>query len=115
LITLTPLAVEQMKDLLREQNDEELKIRLFVQAARGNEVAYGMGFDNEVADDDQVVEVEGISFVVDPESLPFVEGAEIDFIEALMGRGFTMTNSNYEPLSGGCGCGGDSCGCGHQH
>lgn len=115
MITLTPLAVEQMKDLLREQNDEDLKIRLFVQAAQGNEVAYGMGFDNEVADDDQVVEVDGISFIVDPESLPFVEGSEIDFIDALMGRGFTMTNPNYEPLSGGCGCGGGSCGCGHQH
>ncbi|HLH74143.1 MAG TPA: iron-sulfur cluster assembly accessory protein [Chloroflexota bacterium] len=115
MVTLTPLAVEQMTDLLREQNDEELKIRLFVQAARGNEVAYGMGFDNEVADDDLVFQVEGISFVVDPDSLPFVEGSEIDFVDALMGRGFTMTNPNYQPMSSGCGCGSDSCGCGHHH
>lgn len=114
MINVSPLAVEQMRELLREQNDEELAVRIVAEPLGERQVRYGMGFDNEVTADDMVIDVDGIHFVVDPESARFVEGSEIDFVDALMGRGFTMSNPNYEQGSG-CGCGNGSCGCGHQH
>src|SRR6185437_10969146 len=101
-----------MRDMLREQNDNDLTVRIFARVSNGSHVQYGMGFDNEIATDDVVVEVEGIHFVVDADSAQYVEGSQIDFVDALMGRGFTLTNPNYEQ---GCGCGNGSCGCGHQH
>lgn len=112
MITLTAPAAQQMRELLREQEDAELVVRIFARPGQGNAVQYGMGLDNEIASDDVVVEVEGISFVVDSQSLPYVEGSEIDYVDALMGRGFTLTNPSYVQ---GCGCGNGSCGCGHQH
>lgn len=112
MITITDPAVEQMRDMLREQNDSELAVRIFARVSDGNHVQYGMGFDNEVAESDVIVEVEGIHFVVDADSAPYVEGSEIDFVDALMGKGFTLSNPNYAQ---GCGCGNGSCGCGHQH
>ncbi len=111
MITITDPAAEQMRSMLREQNDSDLAVRIFARA-NGQNVQYGMGFDNEIADDDVVVEVEGIHFVVDADSAQYVEGSEIDFVDALMGRGFTLSNPNYTQ---GCGCGNGSCGCGHHH
>lgn len=111
LISITDPAAEQMRDLLREQ-PEDVAVRIFAQPGQGNLVQYGMGFDNEIAEDDLVLEIAGIPFVVDQESAPYVEGSEIDFVDALMGRGFTLSNPNYVQ---GCGCGNGSCGCGHQH
>lgn len=113
MITITDPAAEQMRGILREQNDDEVAVRIFARHIQGNQVQYGMGLDNEFADDDIVVDVDGIHFVIDAESAPFVEGSEIDFVDALMGRGFTLTNPNY--VQGGCGCGNGSCGCGHAH
>lgn len=113
MITITDPAAEQMRGLLREQTDEDIAVRIFAQVSNGNQVQYGMGFDNEIAADDVVLNVDGIQFVVDPDSAPYVEGSEIDFVDALMGKGFTLTNPNY--VQGGCGCGNGSCGCGHQH
>ena len=112
MITITDPAAEQMRGLLSDQNDGEVAVRIFARAANGNQVQYGMGFDNEIAADDVVVEVGGIQFVVDAESAPFVDGSQIDYVDALMGKGFTLTNPNYVQ---GCGCGNSSCGCGHQH
>jgi iron-sulfur cluster assembly accessory protein len=61
-----------------------------------------MLFDDEIKQDDQVFEVHGIKVVVDPVSYPFVQGAEIDFVDGLMGRGFTVRNPN---ATATCGCG----------
>src|SRR5262245_5632414 len=102
-----------MRDVVREQNDEGLAVRLFVEARHGH-VGFGMGLDNEITDDDTVVDLGGVSLVVDSESLPYVEGAEIDYVESLMNTGFTVSNPNLVQ-SGGCGCGRGTCGCGHAH
>jgi len=114
LVTVSDLAIERLRDVVREQNSEGLAIRLFVQSANGR-VSYGMGLDNEVTEDDTVVELDGINLVVDADSLPYVEGAEIDYVEGLMNKGFTVSNPNIVQQSGGCGCGRGTCGCGHNH
>ena len=115
MVTVTDLAIERLRDVVREQNTEGVAIRLFVQSQNGR-ISYGMGLDNEIATDDTVVELSGINLVVDAESLPYVEGAEIDYVEGLMNKGFTVSNPNLVQQSGGgCGCGRGTCGCGHDH
>jgi iron-sulfur cluster assembly protein len=112
MVTVTDLARKQMQEVLTEQNVEGLAIRIFVQGGHGG-VRYGMGLDDDISADDTVLDFDGIKLVVDADSAPYVEGAEIDFVDALMGRGFTINNPNI-PQAGGCGCGGN-CGCGHNH
>ena len=70
-----------------------------------------MALDNEPRDDDSVAEFEGVRILVDPLSAQYVEGAQVDYVEGLMGQGFTVLNPNAQPASGG-GCGG-GCSCGH--
>ena len=112
MITISDYAAEHMRGLLSEQQEDDLVVRIYARAGHANHVQYGMGFDNEIAPDDVVVEANGIHFVVDAQSAPYVEGSEIDYVDALMGKGFTLSNPNYAQ---GCGCGNGSCGCGHQH
>jgi iron-sulfur cluster assembly protein len=70
--------------------------------------AYGMALDNEPREDDAIVEFSGVRVLVDPQSAQYVEGAQVDYVDGLMGRGFTVTNPSFKS-EGGCG-GGCSCG-----
>ena len=63
---------------------------------------YGMGLDNDFTPEDNVFDASGVRVVADGESAPLLEGAEIDYRDSLMGRGFTIKNPN---AGGGCGCG----------
>jgi iron-sulfur cluster assembly accessory protein len=103
-----------MREVVRQQNSDGIAVRLFVESSHG-QIGYGMGLDNEIAQDDTVVDLGGISLVVDADSLPYIEGAEIDYVESLMNTGFTVSNPNLVQSAGGCGCGRGTCGCGHSH
>jgi iron-sulfur cluster assembly protein len=72
-----------------------------------------MALDNEPRDDDSVAEFEGVRIVVDPMSAQYVEGAQVDYVDGLMGRGFTVSNPNLQAQGGGGGGGcGSGCSCG---
>lgn len=120
MITVSDLAAAQMRGILEQQQEDDLRVRVYARP-HGHQVQFGMGLDNELADDDVIVDVAGgIAVVIDADSVPFVEGAEIDYIDALMGKGFTITNPRFGQGcgcgGGGCGCGGGGCGCGgHGH
>jgi iron-sulfur cluster assembly accessory protein len=114
LVKVSDLAVEHMREVVRQQNTTGLAVRLFVESSHGH-LGYGMGLDDEIAADDTVVDLGGVNLVVDADSLPYVEGAEIDYVEGLMNTGFTVSNPNMVQSAGGCGCGRGTCGCGHQH
>ena len=104
MISLTDQAAVEMKRILQEQGVAEAAIRVFVQGACGcGSAQYGMGIEDEIAADDSVVDTDGVKFVIDPESVPYLDGAEIDYKDGLMGRGFTIVNPNR--TSNGCGCG----------
>jgi iron-sulfur cluster assembly accessory protein len=113
LVTVSDLAIERMREVVREQNTEGLAVRLFVQGGHGG-VQFGMGLDDEIAPDDTIIDLGGVSLVVDPDSAPYIDGAEIDYVEGLMNKGFTVSNPNVVS-AGGCGCGRGTCGCGHSH
>jgi iron-sulfur cluster assembly protein len=117
MITLTPKAATKVKDLLSAKNRTDLGLRLYVSAGGCRGFSYGMAWDAP-AGEDAVFEQEGVRLIVDPMSEAYLEGAEVDFNDALMGGGFTIRNPN---ATGTCGCGqsfrtagdaGNACGCG---
>ena len=63
---------------------------------------YALGFDTGAQDGDEVIEAHGITVLIDPFSLPYLDGADIDFVDGLNGTGFSITNPN---TVSGCGCG----------
>lgn len=105
MINVTERATSELKRLIDEQGDPDFAVRVFVQGACGCGAAqYGMGLENEILEGESVVEASGIKLVMDADSVPYLEGAEIDYKDSLMGRGFTISNPN-RPAGGGCGCG----------
>ena len=114
-ITLTETAATEIKNLFESQGVENAALRVFVSGGGCSGLQYGMAFDDEVRDGDEVVEQSGVKIIVDDFSAPHVRGSEIDYVDGLMGAGFTLQNPNYaQPAAGGCGCGGN-CACGGHH
>ena len=96
-------AAEKVKGILEQEktNIPQGGLRIYVQGGGCSGFSYGMVLD-EVADGDEVVEVSGVKVIVDPMSLRYLEGAEVDYKEDLMGGGFAIKNPN---ATSTCGCG----------
>lgn len=121
MISMTTEAIDQLKGFLSEQGTPDHALRVFVAPGGCSGLQYGMTID-EVADEgDEIIETNGVRVFVDNFSAMYLQGAEIDFVNSLMGGGFTVKNPN---AVAGCACGhsfdtGDdaaetsqSCGCG---
>jgi iron-sulfur cluster assembly accessory protein len=108
-IEITPSAATKVRELLEESGKADHALRIFVRGMSCSGPAYGMALDNEPREDDSVTELNGVRILVDPLSAQYVEGAQVDFVDGLMGRGFTVSNPNFKSEGGGCG-GGCSCG-----
>ena len=104
MFTVTPLAAEQLKEIMKDQElPEEVGVRVFVRHQCGcGAVNYGMGFDDASSDEDAVVDQFGLRFLIDSRAAGTLEGATIDFVETEMNKGFSISNPN----GGGCNCGG---------
>ena len=105
--TPTPLqftvsAASKVKTLVDEEGNPRLKLRVFVPGGGCSGFQYGFTFDEEMADDDTIVERDGVSLVVDPMSFQYLAGAEVDYQEGLEGSRFVIKNPN---ASTTCGCG----------
>ena len=108
MIDITPSAATKVRELLEESGKTDHALRIFVRGMSCSGPAYGMALD-EPRQDDAVTELDGVKIVVDPLSAQYVEGAQVDYVDGLMGRGFTVSNPAYQSQGGGCG-GGCSCG-----
>src|SRR5215213_9264928 len=104
LVTMSTLAVEQLRNLLTQQDNPELALRVFVYPGGCSGMSYGMAFEDEFADDDTIFMQDGLRLVVDENSAYYLQGAQIDFEDSLMGGGFRIFNPNAVR----------SCGCGHS-
>ena len=93
-VTLTDEAITRLRTVLQTQQAPEGALRVFVTPGGCSGFSYGMSLESEPAEDDEVVEQAGVKVVVDPFSLQYLEGAQIDFIDSLMGGGFTVVNPN---------------------
>ena len=109
LLTVTPEALEQLREVLSQEAAPNLNLRVFVQGSRA-----AMALDDTEREDDVVMEFDGLKVLVDEGSAPYLAGAIISFQDTLMERGFTIENANLPQASGGCcgGGGGGGCGCG---
>jgi len=111
MIDITPTAATKVKELLEESGKADHALRIFVRGMSCSGPAYGMALDNEPREDDNVAEFSGVRILVDPQSAQYVEGAQVDYVDGLMGSGFTVSNPNYKADGSGGGCGGN-CSCG---
>ena len=98
----TDSACNKVKDLIAEEGNPELKLRVFVTGGGCSGFQYGFTFDEIANDDDTLVEKEGVQLLVDPMSYQYLVGAEIDYQESLQGSQFVIKNPN---ASSTCGCG----------
>jgi iron-sulfur cluster assembly accessory protein len=120
VLTMTTSAAEKVRELLKQENDPALGLRIFVAGGGCSGLQYGMTLDEE-QEGDTVVSQDDFKVFVDDMSLGYITGSEVDYVDSLMGAGFTVNNPN---AVSSCGCGhsfktadggGEArgCGCGH--
>ncbi len=102
LLVFTDAAANKVKNLIEEENNDELKLRVFVSGGGCSGFQYGFTFDENVQDGDTKIEKNGVMLLVDPMSFQYLSGAEIDYKEDLEGSQFVIKNPNATTT---CGCG----------
>jgi putative iron-sulfur cluster insertion protein erpA len=98
----TDSAANKVKELIVEEGNPDLKLRVFVTGGGCSGFQYGFTFDEEISDDDTVMQKNGVTLLVDPMSYQYLVGAEIDYTEDLEGSQFVIKNPN---ATSTCGCG----------
>ena len=101
-MTLTDNAVIKIKDLIAEENNPNINLRVYVQGGGCSGMQYGFTFDEEINEDDTKVKKDDCTILVDPMSLQYLQEAEIDYTESLQGSQFKIHNPS---AKASCGCG----------
>jgi iron-sulfur cluster insertion protein len=101
-LIFTDAAVAKVRELLLEENNPALKLRVFVQGGGCSGFQYGFTFDEDVSEDDTTIERDGVQLLVDPMSFQYLAGSEIDYKDDLEGSQFVIRNPNANTT---CGCG----------
>ena len=101
-IIITDAAVAKIADLFLDENNPDLKLRTFVQGGGCSGFTYGFTFDEVVNEDDFVIEKGNIKILVDAMSMQYLQGAQIDYKEDILGSQFSISNPNAQST---CGCG----------
>jgi iron-sulfur cluster insertion protein len=101
-LIFTDNAVAKVRDLIAEEGNPELKLRVFVQGGGCSGFQYGFTFDEETNEDDTTVNKDGVKLLIDAMSYQYLVGAEIDYKEDIQGSQFVIKNPN---ATSTCGCG----------
>lgn len=101
-LVFTDSAATKVKDLIEEEGNPDLKLRVFVQGGGCSGFQYGFTFDEIVNEDDTAMEKNGVTLLIDSMSYQYLVGAEIDYKEDLQGAQFVIKNPNATTT---CGCG----------
>jgi len=101
-LVFTDSAAAKVADLIAEEGNPELKLRVFVQGGGCSGFQYGFTFDDAVNEDDTLFEKNGVTLLVDSMSFQYLVGAEIDYKEDINGSQFVIKNPNAQTT---CGCG----------
>ncbi len=101
-VTFTENAARKVKALIEEEGNPELKLRVYITGGGCSGFQYGFKFAEELEEGDVTVERDGVQMVVDPMSMQYLTGAEVDYHEGLDGARFVVTNPN---ATSTCGCG----------
>ncbi|MGJ9404747.1 HesB/IscA family protein [Nesterenkonia aurantiaca] len=101
-VELSGTAAEKVSSLLQQEGREDLRLRVAVQPGGCSGLIYQLYFDERVLDGDALRDFSGVEVVVDKMSVPYLEGAKIDFEDSISKQGFTIDNPN---AGGSCACG----------
>lgn len=101
-VLITEPAANKVRSLLQQEGRDDLRLRVAVQPGGCSGLIYQLYFDERMLDGDAVVDFEGVEVVVDKMSVPYLDGASIDFEDTIQKQGFTIDNPNAQ---GSCACG----------
>ncbi len=101
-LVFTDAAAKKVSSLIEEEENPELKLRVFISGGGCSGFQYGFTFDEEIQEGDSSVENGGVTLLIDPMSIQYLMGAEIDYTEGLEGAQFVIRNPNATTT---CGCG----------
>lgn len=101
-LRFSPAAASKVRELIAEEGNADLKLRVYIQGGGCSGFQYGFEFDESQAEDDMAVATDGVTLLVDPLSLQYLMGAEVDYSEGLGGAQFVIRNPNAKTT---CGCG----------
>jgi len=105
MVSLSKRAEKKLRTLIQEKDNAKLGLRVFVQAGGCSGMSYGMEFEEDIQNSDEVHEQNGVKLIIDKFSLKYIEGSEIDYAdEGLMGGSFQVVNPQAK----------STCGCGHS-
>lgn len=108
-ITFSERAAAEIKAVLERENRADDALRVYIAGAGCSGLQYGMGIESEIGDDDTEFMQHGLRVVVDNQSLQYMRGSSVEFVEDPQGGGFRIDNPN---VSSGCSTCGSGCGCG---
>jgi len=116
VLELTTMAADKIKEVLVEEGAKESSLRVIAMPSDNGSVQYMLTLEQDSQPDDTPVTLDGLKFLVDSDSAPYLEKATIDFVEDLTRAGFIISNPDFPTTSGcgsgGCGCGSGGGGCG---
>lgn len=101
-LQFTDAAASKVKTLIADEEDANLKLRVYITGGGCSGFQYGFTFDNQVNEGDMTIEKQGVTLVVDPMSLQYLFGGSVDYLEGLEGSRFVVSNPNAKTT---CGCG----------
>ena len=102
VVSLTDAAASKLQELTKEETNPDIGLRVYVYSGGCSGFRYGMMLEDQPSHEDVTVESRGIKVYVDRNSTQYLSGSEIDYLDTLMGAGFTVNNPN---AVSGCGCG----------
>jgi len=102
VISLTDAAAAKLRDLTKDEPNPGIGLRVYVYSGGCSGYRYGMMLEDQPTPEDRVLQASGVRVYIDGNSIPLLQGSEIDYVDTLMGAGFTVNNPN---AVSACGCG----------
>jgi iron-sulfur cluster assembly protein len=102
VVSLTDAAVSKLSELTKEETNPDIGLRVYVYSGGCSGFRYGMMLEDAPTPEDRILDVSGIKVYVDGQSVDLLKGSQIDYVDTLMGAGFTVNNPN---AVAACGCG----------
>ena len=102
VLSLSDAAAAKLRDLTKDETSPSIGLRVYVYSGGCSGYRYGMMLEDQPTAEDNVLEANGVRVYVDGNSIPLIQGSQIDYVDTLMGAGFTVNNPN---AVAACGCG----------
>ena len=102
VVSLSNAAAAKLAELTKEETNPDIGLRVYVYSGGCSGYRYGMMLEDQPSTEDSILHANGVRVYIDQNSIPLIQGSEIDYVDTLMGAGFTVNNPN---ATSGCGCG----------